>query len=244
MENSEELIEKMKSMNVKPKPTWHFTFKTTFYWFIFFISVALGAFAFSIVLFAIQQIDFDLVSHMSHSKLEFLLGLAPFFWIISIIIFLFAAMIGVKKSKKGYKFSYAKILAFSASFSILIGTLFFIGGGAEWLENAFSVRVGLYESVDAKKAKMWSEPEKGFLAGTIIEAGNTILQLTDLNGNFWTVDIEQANIPRSVLITDGEKIKIIGEITSTSNFRAAELRPWGGNGGGQRWQKRKGQNNE
>jgi RNase P/RNase MRP subunit p29 len=242
MENSDELIEKMKLLNIKPKPVWHFTFKTAFYWFLFLVSVILGAFAFSIILFSIQQTDFDLVSHMSHSKLEFLLGMAPFFWIISLFIFLFVAMIGIKKSKKGYKFSYAKLVAFSASFSILVGTSFFIGGGGEWLENTFSARVGLYEGIESKKAKFWSEPENGFIAGNIVEVGNNTIQLADLSNKIWTIDIEHANIPRSVLITEGEKIKIMGEIISENSFRASEIRPWGGGNGGQKGQKRKGQN--
>jgi hypothetical protein len=178
---------------------------------------------------------------MSHSKLEFLLGLAPFFWIISLIIFLFIAMIGIKKSKKGYKISYTKILSFSALFSILAGTLFFIGGGGEWLDNVFSAKVGFYEGVETKKINLWSMPENGHLAGIITDIGETKIELTDFNNQIWTIDIEQAKIPRSVQIVEGEKIKIIGEIISPDVFLAKQLRPWGGNGGGQWGPKRKGQ---
>lgn len=240
MENSDELIEKMKSLNITPKPGWYFTLKTGSYWILFLFSVLIGAFAFSVVLFSIQQIDFDLISHMSHSKLEFILGLVPFFWLISLVIFIFIAMIGIKKSKKGYKFSLSKMVLLSASFSILTGTLFFIGGGGEWLEDAFSVRVGLYEGVQAKKAKFWSVPENGYLAGTIIEVAETSIQLTDFHEKIWTVNVEHANIPPVVLISEGEKIKIIGKITSSSNFRATEIRPWGGDGSGKNGPKRKG----
>lgn len=240
MENSDELIEKMKVRNLKLKPVWHFTLQTAFYWFLFLISVILGALAFSIILYSIQQVDFGLVTHMSHSKLEFLLGLAPFFWLISLIISLFVAMVGIRKSKKGYKFSYTKIIAYSASFSILAGTLFFIGGGGEWLDNAFSSRVSLYEGVQSKKIELWSKPENGHLAGIITDIGETKIELTDFNNQVWTIDIEQANIPHSVLVVEGEKIKIIGEIISPNAFLAKQLRPWGGNGGVQWGPKRKG----
>ncbi len=237
MKNSDQLIEKMKLQNIKPKPSWHFTAKGIFFWIVFFVSILLGAFAFSIVLFTIQQIDFDLISHMSHSWLEFLIGLAPFFWIISLIIFLIIAMIGIKNSKKGYKFSYSSLIAFSTSFSILLGTIFFIGGGAQWLENAFSVRIGLYEGVQAKKMKLWMMPEKGYLAGTIIKVTETSLELNDFTDQTWTINIEQANVPSVVLLVEGEKVKIIGEIESDNNFRANEIRPWGGSG--QPWERRK-----
>ena len=231
MENSDQLIEQMKLRNIKPKPGWHFTSKTIFFWLVFLISVLLGAFAFSIILFSIQQLEFDLITHMSHSYLELLMGLAPLFWIISLIVFLAIAMIGIKNSKKGYKFSYSKIVVFSASFSILFGTLFFIGGGAQWLEHAFSVQVEIYESVQDKKIKMWSKPEEGFLSGTIVKVNEQSIELIDFNDQSWIIDIGQANVSRAVLIEEGEKIKIIGKATSDSNFQADEIKPWGGQAG-------------
>lgn len=234
MENSDQLIEKMRLQNIKPKPSWHFTTKTIFFWVVFLISVLLGAFAFSVVLFSIQQIEFDLLTHMSHSYIELLIGLAPLFWIISLIIFLIMAMIGIKNSKKGYKFSFSKITAFSASFSILIGTLFFIGGGAQWLEHAFSVRVGIYESVQEKKVKMWNKPEEGYLAGTILKVNEESLELNDFNNQTWLIDIEQANVSQAVFLEEKEIIKIIGEIISNHNFRADVIKPWGGQAGQRR----------
>lgn len=243
MENSDELIEKMKSLNLKPKPVWYFTACRSFYWVLFIVSVILGAFAFSVILFSIQQIDFNLIAHMSHSRLEFLLGLAPFIWIISLFIFLFSAMIGIKKSRKGYKLSYLKIIVFSSSFSILAGTLFFIGGGGEWLEYSFSVRAGLYEGIESKKIKLWSEPEKGFLSGTIIEVNNVNIQLNDFANKIWNIDIEHANIPPKAIISEGEKIKLIGHIISEKTFRADEIRPWGSGSGMQKGPKRKGLKN-
>ena len=231
MENSDQLIEQMKLRNIKPKPGWYFTSKTILFWLVFLISVLLGAFAFSIILFSIQQLEFDLIAHMSHSYLELLMGLAPLFWIISLIVFLAIAMIGIKNSKKGYKFSYSKIVAFSASFSILFGTLFFIGGGAQWLENAFSVQVEIYESVQDKKVKMWSKPDEGFLSGTIVKINEQSIELNDFNDQSWIIDIGQANVSRAVLIEEGEKIKITGEVISANNFHADDIRPWGGQGG-------------
>jgi len=234
MKNSDQLIEKMKLQNIKPKPGWHFTSKTILFWFIFICSVLLGALAFSVVLFSIQQIDFDLLEHMSHSSFELLIGLTPLFWIISLIVFLFIAMIGIKNSKKGYKFSYSKIIAFSASLSILVGTLFFIVGGAKWLENKFSVNVGVYESVEDKKIKMWMKPEEGYLSGSIVQVHEEYLEIKDFNDKTWTIDISHANIANAVLLEEHEKIKIIGNVVPDSNFRADYIKPWGGQFGKRR----------
>ena len=143
-------------------------------------------------------------------------------------------MVGIKNSKKGYKFSYSKIVVFSSSFSILIGTLFFIGGGAQWLEHAFSVRVGIYESVQEKKVKMWTKPEGGYLSGTIVKVYEESLELNDFNNQSWLIDIGQANVSQAVFLEEKEIIKIIGEIISNQNFRADDIKPWGGQPGQRR----------
>ena len=116
-------------------------------------------------------------------------------------------MIGIKNSKKGYKFSYSKMVTFSASFSILVGTLFFIGGGGEWLENAFSVRVGLYEGVEAKKIKMWMKPEDGYLSGSIIQVHEEYLEIKDFNDKMWTIDIHMPILQMLSFLKNMKRLK-------------------------------------
>ena len=226
----------MKDQNLKPIPKWRFTLKGMALWFTLFVSVILGGLAFSVILFSTQQLGFDLITHMAHSKIEFLLGLLPFLWIVLLIVFLILGMISIKNSKKGYKFSPSRLLIINTAFSILLGTLFFIGGGAQWLENAFAVKVELYESIHEKKINMWSMPENGYLSGTIESVNEKTLSLIDFNNKRWTIDYQQAHIPPVVLLEDGEVIKLRGKMSSIDNFHAEEIRPWGGN---KRFEKRR-----
>jgi hypothetical protein len=194
------------------------------------MAVVLGALAFSVILFAIQQMEFSLIAHMSHSWLELLLGLLPFFWIISMVILLIIAIVSIKNSKKGYKFSISGIVGFSAALSILIGTLFFISGGGRWLENAFSINVSLYESVQEKKTKLWSMPEEGYLSGTITAFYGDSLQLKDFSEKTWTVILTNADVVPAVRFNEGEKIKLTGRMLSDSRFAGEKIRPWGSMG--------------
>jgi cytochrome c-type biogenesis protein CcmE len=236
MKNSETLISKMKDQNLKPIPKWHFTLKGMTIGFTLLVSVIIGGLAFSIILFSIQQLGFDLISHMSHSKIEFLLGLLPFLWIVLLIVFLVIGMISIKNSKKGYKFSPSKLLIINTAFSILLGTLFFIGGGAQWFENVFAVKIELYESINEKKINMWSMPENGYLSGTIESVNEETLKLVDFKNKSWTIDYQQAHIPPIVLLEEGEVIKLRGKMNSAGYFIANEVRPWGGS---KRFEKRR-----
>jgi hypothetical protein len=228
METSDQLIEKIQTRQVRPLPRWRHVFKDTLSWVLFILCALVGSLAFSVILFVIQQVDFDLISHMGHSRFELLLGLVPFFWIIAMVVLLVLAILSIKNSKKGYKFTSLSLIGLSVAFSILLGTLFFISGGGNWLENAFAIQVQTYESVQERKLQVWSDPENGFLSGTIINPGDSTFELRDFKGTSWIISHKGADIVPAVTLEDGEKIKMMGKITSENHFSADMIRPWGG----------------
>ena len=238
MKPSEKLIQKIRSEQSEPAPRWHFALKNKLLWAAFGLAVVLGALAFSVILFAIQQTDFNIISHLSHSGLELFLGLLPFFWIILLVIFLLIAMYSIQYSRRGYKFTLARLVGYSAALSILLGTLFFIGGGGQRLEQAFALNVGIYESIQEKKVKLWSMPAEGYLSGEIVETGLESFQLKDFQGKVWKVQYQKAFIPPVVLLERGEKVKLIGQMEGEEGFIATEVRPWGGAGSRMRKKKK------
>ena len=228
MGNSDKILEKIKKEELKPIPKKYFLIKNGFLWGLFILGVIIGALAFSVVLFSIQQTDFELAVHMSHSKLEMLLGLLPFIWIFFLVGFLVLAIIGIRNSRRGYKFTIGKMVGISTALSILLGTAFFIGGGAKKLEKAFAVNVSIYESIDEKKMKMWTMPEEGYLSGIIESVGGDTLILLDFNNKKWVVPISSAIIPHAEVMEKGEKVKLVGKKNATTVFFAEEILPWGG----------------
>lgn len=117
--------------------------------------------------------------------------------------------------------------------------MFFIGGGGLQLENAFSEKVSLYESVHENKKKIWMNPEEGFLSGTIEKISGDMIRLIDFNNKKWDIDYSHASISGWVLLEEGEQVKLIGEITKPNNFSVSEIRSWNGRG-----QQRRGNRND
>ena len=228
MEKSKEIINRIKEENIKPIPRWYFKGKNILIWLAFAVTALAGAMAFSVILFTIQQSDFNLISHFSHSKLELFLGLLPFFWIVTLIIFLLFGIYSLHRSPRGYKLKWSKMAGIHVALSILLGTLFFLAGGAGKLEKAFAVRMSLYESIEEKKVKIWMMPDDGFLSGTIESISDSTFQLTDYHEQVWQINYKNAFIPPVVLLEKGEKIKLIGSKTGSQSFIAEEIRPWGG----------------
>jgi len=232
MEKSDELFDKIKSQKLQQKPKWYFQFKNTFFWGVFIAFILLGSISFSVILFAIQQADFDLIQHLSHSFLEFILGIAPILWLVLLILGLIIAMLGIRNSKKGYKFTFGNMIAFSFGFSILLGTLFFIGGGAQYLENSFATEFSNYHSIESMKINRWTNPSEGYLSGTILNLYDDEMEIEDFNQKRWHIDIRDAQLKGKKKLEIGKKIKFIGAQTGKDQFKASEIRHWGGKGRG------------
>lgn len=230
MKRSEKLIQTIRENDIKPVPRPYFIAKKLAVWTAFALAVALGAVAFAVILFCIQQTDFDLLGHLSHSRLETALVLLPFFWITSLLVFLALAMGSYKQSGKGYKLATGRLAAFCTAISILIGTAVFLAGGGRELEQAFGTQVSIYESLQEKKIKIWSMPAQGYLSGDIVAIGDSTFTLKDFKGNNWIIEHADAFVAPVVALEPGEKIKMTGKQLDDGRFRAEEIRPWGGPG--------------
>lgn len=226
MSKGDELLKRIQKE--APIPKWRFQLKNGLIWLAFFMFVLVGAAAFSIILFSIQQTDFNVLKHVSHSRLEMVLGILPLFWLVLLTLFLVMAMVSMTKSKRGYKYTITQLLIFSFSFSVLLGTMFFVSGGARKLEHAFEIRVSAYESINEKKKLIWMNPEDGYLSGEIISHEKGKMVLKDFNGKQWQVTYGDIFIPPILDMTPGEKLKMIGKVTAKQVFVAEEIRPWGG----------------
>ncbi len=230
MSDINRFLDKIKREDIKPKPKWQFTTKNILVWLLYFCFVIIGSISFSVILFAIQQTDFVLLSHFGHSKLELLLSVLPFLWIVLLVVFILGSIFAIYNSKRGYKFTFSKLVGFNVGLSILLGTMFFIAGGAGWFENAFALRAGFYESIQNRKEKIWQNPEKGNIAGIITKVFDNYIEIKDFDDNIWQIGIDSAFIPPSVFLELGEKVKVEGVKVTENEFSAKDIMPWGGKG--------------
>lgn len=223
-------MEKIREGEINPKPRWQFSMMNSLAWSVFIMAVLFGALAFSVILFAIQQVDFNILSYMGKPAWTMILALVPLFWIVALVVLLIMAIISLMKSKKGYKIPSLTMISTSTVLSMLLGVLFFITGGGKWLEHAFATEINIYQSVEDKKTMLWMMPDEGYLGGTIASVDDNEFELLDFNDHSWEIDMEGADIPPAVSITAGVKVKIIGVKTSEGSFKAEKIRPWGGMG--------------
>lgn len=217
----------LRSKKIIQRSHREFAIKNIFFWSVFAISIVIGAIAFSVILFAVNQSEFDLITQVTDSKIEFLLTLLPFFWIILCVLFLLFSMFGMKHLKYGYRYSFLLVLISNILLSAIFGTIFFFSGGAGVIEQVFAEHVPFYESVEEKKISRWSMPENGFLSGTIVEDGEQLV-IMDWDGKLWNINFEKNLLDSKILLEKDVMVKIIGKLSDDANFIAYEIRPWQG----------------
>jgi len=207
---SNKVLKKIKNNNIKPKPRWYFITKNYFIWSIFGISIILGSFAFSMVLFIIKQLDWDIYHYIGESFLKTVFVSLPYLWLIFLIIFTGVAYYNFIHTKRGYRFKFVSILLISLVISITLGTGIYFNGFSERLENVFSEKIPYYNRLVYSCEEQWMQPKRG----------------RDLKNNSWKIEAGKVIWKGKITPATGLKIKLIGKIINDNNFEVMEIRPW------------------
>jgi len=227
---SEEVLKRIKEENIKPKSYWHFATKNYFIWLLFAISIILGSFAFSMILFMFRQLDWDIYRYLGDSLLKSIFIGLPYFWLIFFALFLGVAYYNFIHTKKGYRFRFLSIILISIIASAIFGTGLYFNGFSENLENIFSQRIPYYKHLVYSCENQWMQPGKGLLAGTIVKIDITKNNITlkDCFQKTWEIDTSDTIWKGKTKPSNGLRIKLIGKMKNENHFEAMEIRPWKG----------------
>lgn len=225
---SKKVLKVIREENVKPIPKWHFVLKSSFIWILFGVNLILGVIGTAIIIFLFADNDVVFDASLVSNIWERLLLMIPIAWIILTIIFLLVAYYNFKNTEGGYRFTALKIFALNIVIILILGFVVYITGGARRINNFFTRYIPHYSSTLDTRAMVWMRPEKGYLAGDIVSIEGKNLALLDLNGKTWNVEFSGAQVKPIVDLAVGERIKIIGEMSSENSFVAFEIRPWNG----------------
>ncbi len=229
---SDKIVSEIKEKKIRPKPKWIFLLKDYFIWSIFGISVVIGGLAFVVILFLLTTNDWDVYKHLGRDPSLYFLTMLPRIWIGTLILFLLIAYYNYRHTKKGHRYKTYVIVLGSVLGSVVIGTVLFFTGLGSRIEESFASVLPYYGGFMEHRMKIWTQPQKGLLAGEIIKVkSKNILLIEDFKKNVWKVDISNALWRRRRIVGIGDKIKIIGVEKSGNVFIAREIRPWIGRRG-------------
>ena len=230
----QDTIEKIEKQHIMPEPKWKYLIKKYGLWVIFIIVLILAAVSLSVAFDNSSNLDWDLYRFMHQSRFAYILSILPYFWIILIVISLIAAFFELRKTETGYRYSWSKILSITLGGIVIFGIFISFFGFGGKLNAKLAREIPFYgQHMIVTKESQWMQPSKGFLAGTIISSSENKLEINDLSGKNWNINIDEKTLIRpSADISPEEMIKLIGKKVNEDNFKAEEIRPWRGRGMG------------
>ena len=223
---SKNILNKIKKEKIQPYSKKRFFVKKSFIWTLFGLSILLGIVASSVIIFQLKHTDWDLYNLSNYSLLEFLAMAIPYFWLLFLMIFIGLALNYFRRTEKGYRYHTLLIITISVIVSIIGGIGVYQTGFSERLETVFQENIPVYRMINRGRHRMWMSPEQGLLAGEIKEIISVQeIELIDLHGNSWIIDISNAFWRGRLRPEAGLEIKLIGKIKIKGQFVATEIRP-------------------
>lgn len=224
---SKDILKKIKSEDIKQRPSWHFWIKNVIFWSIFGLSAFIGGRAIGVMGRLITDADLPFLLGAKGAIMPRIISLFPLFWIIFFLLFLLFANYGLHHTKRGYKLGTTKLIGINLAISLIIGSCATILGDGERFEKMVHEKAPIFKKIEENRIQAWNNPEEGRLAGTIvIVQDDRILLLNDFTDSTWTINYSEAQWRRQFDLREGIKVTIVGHQNEKLNFVAEKIGPW------------------
>lgn len=224
----QEVLEKIKSKNLSPKPRWVFVVKNLFYWILAPLFIIFGGLSFSVIIHMFLTNDWDLRMKIGRSFLGFLVATLPHFWIIVFILFALAGYFYFRKTRSGYRYEFIKLVVYGFLIMVLLGIFFYFSKFGIYIDRSLS-GINFYNKFSCANAQMWNRPDSGIISGEIIGFdSDRNMRFMDVDGKPWNVRFHDEMPPefRKIMEENNNRIKIIGSRFDDTRFDVDTIRPF------------------
>ncbi|MCL5017283.1 MAG: hypothetical protein M1155_01290 [Patescibacteria group bacterium] len=226
---SNQIVEEIEKQKLTPKPRLHFLLKRSVLWFLAILASAIGAVAFSIIIFIFFDHDAEAAKYLHQSLIQEIMLSIPYIWILVFAAFIWVTKYSVHHTKTGYRYTTAKIIGIVLIINISLGLVLNAFDLGTKINDFLSDTIPYYDSLIYTSKTAWSDPENGLLGGYVLSANNsTEFSLRDFKNKIWRIIIdpnETDDIGKNIA-TDQE-IKIIGVKENDTTFQAKQIFLWG-----------------
>jgi len=186
---SNKIIDQIDTKQIVPTPRWHFILMRIFFWIFAILSVIVGSFAISVMLFLFSDYYHHGLPLIPHDVAEALL-LIPYVWLIIFASFILIGRESIKHTKKGYQYRLYTIILASVFLNILLGFVLYFAGVGKQTHEFFNNRIPFYNSATYDSRDAWNRPIIGRLAGIIVSIkDNNNFSIIDFGGHIWQVKL-------------------------------------------------------
>src|SRR3989344_2241464 len=189
------VIEKINREAICPIPRWRFMLKYSAVWGLFMGTVLAGSIGVATFLYNfILDSDWDAYRYIDGNVWFHFVSAFPYAWFGLTLFLLLAAYYNIRGTKYGYRYTALAVIALSMVISLIVGIFAFFFGFGEAVDTALETHFKAYNAITYNKEDVWLRPDKGLLAGQVMETKpqDSKFVLRDFQNNVW--EIRDGNI--------------------------------------------------
>jgi len=220
---SQNVLDKIKEGDLKPKPRWVFVFWNVMLIVSFVLAILVGALVTGLVILKFSHLEWGFIRVIGDGVLPGFWEVLPIMWLGLLLLVVLMASQVFEMMEGNYKYSHWIVLGGAVVSSLVLGGVVYASRLADVLENSLRVNLNVYEEMEAMTERRWNLPEKGLLPGKVVEIRAGDFELEDLRDNDWVVTANLEMIRRAHL-QPNQMIMVIGEKTSDGEFLATDIK--------------------
>ncbi len=225
---AEKVIKKIEEEKVAPLAKWHFVVKDNTFWALWLVSIIIGscAVAASIFVFLNAGWQYEAITH--DSFLNFFFDIVPLFWIISFALMIFLGYYNIRKTSRGYRFSFVLIVIASLLLSFLGGTFLYSIGVGKSIDN-FRDPIPFAKPIIRLEEDRWNNSDKGLFSGVVKSLDKksklvTLEMSVGIEKAFSTIELSDRDLE---FLTPDSRVRIIAGLDKETNILVAcAVLPW------------------
>jgi hypothetical protein len=222
---------RIKDEKIAPRSRWHFVLHNYTLWALWGVSIIVGALAVAANIFVFANFGWQLYAATHNSFMGFVLDYLPYLWLVTLCIFVFIAYENMRHTKRGYRYPLWVIVAVSILASGFGGVMLYTAGVGQFVDSTIGKRIPLHRPFVMIKTEHWVSPERGLLAGEVVNADETsdIFVLRTFEGVEWTIETSSLMEPDWRALNEFSEVRVIGVplvAMGTERFHACFVLPW------------------
>jgi hypothetical protein len=222
-----QILDRIKQRRLRPTPKGFFYARDAVVWILLTVFVAALSLGFAMTMFMIRGTDFGLFEKLGLTSGQKIAYSIPYFWIAVSLAVAIGVYVNYRNTRRGYRMSRKQLGVITLFVALSLGFVLYSLDIAEYINDAASENIPLYNSVNPLNTNTWLDPEHGLLSGAVRDReSESDFMLRDANGDLWHVTGRNIKIADDFVWSSGDRIKLIGVKTGDGEFRAAEILPW------------------
>jgi len=225
------LLQKIEDKKLCPRSRWFFRSRECLVWFLWFVSVVIGALAVAISVFVVTHHQYALYEATHDNFFTFLVEVLPYIWIIVFAVMVGVAVFNIRHTRRGYRYSLLTIIGSSVVLSFAGGSTLQYFGFGHTVDSLLGQQMPMYMSQEKYEHNLWLQPEEGRLVGRQVEAtlaSTSVIVFEDASGDRWRMEIQELFAYDQQLLESGKMVRVLGETKSADAriFHACGVFPW------------------